>query len=36
MSGNQGLVTLYTTKRMKQKLIGMGADASISNVEDGD
>lgn len=36
MSGNLGLVTLYTIKRKKQKLIGMGTDASISNVEDGD
>lgn len=27
---------LYTTERMKQKLIGIGGDASILNVEDGD
>lgn len=27
---------LYTTERMKQKLKGIGGDASILNVEDGD
>lgn len=26
----------YTTERMKHKLVGIGGDASISNVEDGD